>query len=431
MSISDLFRALRHRNYRLFFMGQAISLVGTWMQTVAQSWLVYRLTESPVLLGANGFASQIPVFLMAPIGGVVADRFNRHRILLVTQTTSMVLAGTLAALTLTGRVTVPIVFITAALLGIVNGFDIPARQAFVVQMVGREDLPNAIALNSSMFNGARIIGPAVAGVLVAAVGEGWCFAINSISYLAVLGGLVAMHVSPPGVERERKSPLAEIAEGFRFVAGTAPIRALMLFLALVSLMGMPYAVLMPVFADRILDAGASGLGVLLGSAGIGAFIGSIILASRPGVRGLGRWVAVSGASFGVFLIAFSASRIFAVSCVILLGLGCSMILQMASSNTLIQAMVPDELRGRVMSIYSMMFMGMAPIGSLAAGALAKGFGAPLTVALGGLCCIAGAAVFGTRLPLLRSEARMLLSQQMMAGAPNAAAAMGERPHREE
>ena len=429
--VSDVFRAFRHRNYRLFFTGQAISLIGTWMQTVAQSWLVYRMTDSAVLLGANGFASQIPVFLMAPIGGLVADRFSRHRILLITQSMSMLISGTLAVLTLTGRVSVPIVFVTAALLGIINGFDIPARQSFVVQMVGREDLPNAIALNSSMFNGARILGPAIAGILVAAVGEGWCFAINSLSYLAVLGGLAAMTVALPQRHAQRKSPIAQIVEGFRFAAGTAPIRALMLFLGLVSFMGMPYSVLMPVFADRILDTGASGLGILLGSAGIGAFAGSIVLASRPGVRGLGRWIAISGGSFGVLLIAFAASRNFVLSCAILLGIGCSMILQMASSNTLIQAMVPDELRGRVMSIYSMMFMGMAPLGSLTAGALADAFGAPITVTLGGLCCIAGAAVFGMKLPLLRGEARMLLSQQMMAGAPSSAAAMGEGSNRDD
>src|SRR5690349_6490798 len=266
-------RALGHRNYQLFFGGQLISLTGTWMQSVAQSWLVYRLTGSSILLGLVSFSSQIPVFLFAPVGGATADRHNRHRILVGTQSAAMLLAMVLAGLTLSGHVQVWEIFALAALLGVVNAFDIPARQAFVVDMVGREDLINAIALNSSMVNGARIVGPAVAGILVAAIGEGWCFFANAVSYIAVIAGLLMMNVPkrqtgpPPG------STLQHIIEGFRFVAHTPPVHALLLLLGLISLMGMPYAVLMPIFADQILHGGASGLGILMGASGLGALCG--------------------------------------------------------------------------------------------------------------------------------------------------------------
>jgi MFS family permease len=412
--LSELTRAFKHRNYRLFFSGQLISLTGTWMQSVAESWLVYRLTGSSALLGVSAFASQIPVFLFATIGGTVADRVNRHRIIVVTQTSSMVLPLVLAALTLTGRVHVWHVFTLAACLGIVNAFDIPARQAFLVDMVGREDLMNAIALNSSMVNGARIVGPAVAGVMVAAVGEGWCFLINGLSYIAVIAGLLMMHVhARPRVARP--SPVRETIDGFRFVARTAPVRALLVLLGLVSFAGMPYAVLMPVFAESILHGGARGLGLLMGASGCGALIGALSLAARRGVRGLGSWVVVSAAGFGAALILFSLSRTFWLSALLLVPVGGSMMVQMASSNTLIQAMVPDELRGRVMAVYSMMFMGMAPFGALWAGWVAERIGAPHTVAIGGVACVGGALIFGVRLPSLRGEARALIVAQGLAG----------------
>src|SRR6185437_11854811 len=322
------------------------------------------------LLGMVGFCSQIPVFLLAPIGGAVADRRNRHRILVATQTAAMILAFMLAALTLTHRVQVIHVFVLAALLGLVNAFDIPARQAFVVEMVGKDDLTNAIALNSSMVNGARIVGPAIAGILVATIGEGWCFLLNGVSYIAVIGGLVMMRITPLARVAPKKSAVADIAEGFRFVAGSPPVRALMLLLGLVSLTGMPYAVLMPVFADQILHRGSSGLGILMGASGFGAFLGAFSLAVRRGWRGLGTWVAYSSAGFGIALIAFALSRWFLLSIVLLIPVGFSMMVEMASSNTLLQMMVPDELRGRVMAVYSMMFMGMAPIGALLAGSFA-------------------------------------------------------------
>jgi MFS family permease len=411
-------RALRHRNYQLFFFGQLISLTGTWMQSIAESWLIYRLTGSAVLLGLVGFASQIPVFLLAPVGGAVADRYRRHRILVTTQTIAMLLAFTLAGLTLSGRIQVWEVFALASLLGLNNAFDIPARQAFVVDMVGRDDLLNAIALNSSMVNGARVVGPAVAGILVAAVGEGWCFFANAASYIAVITCLLLMKIATARRAPARTSALASIAEGFRFVTHKAPVRALLLLLGLISLMGMPYAVLMPIFADQILHGGASGLGLLMGASGIGALVGAVSLATRRGLSGLGRWVAFSSAGFGVSIILFSLSRSFWLSAALLLPVGFSMMIEMASSNTLIQAMVPDELRGRVMAVYSMMFMGMAPIGALLAGTLAQRIGAPETVALGGVVCILGALVFGLRLPALRAEAReIIVALQMVGGDP--------------
>jgi MFS family permease len=411
-------RAMRHRNFQLFFGGQLISLTGTWMQSVAQSWLVYRLTGSVVLLGFVGFAGQIPVFLLAPIGGAVADRRNRHRILIATQSAAMLFAFALAALSLTGHILVWHVFALAALLGLVNAFDIPARQAFVVDMVGKDDLINAIALNSSMVNGARIVGPAVAGVLVASIGEGWCFFANAVSYVAVIAGLLLMKIKTQARVPLPGSSLAHIAEGFSFVAHTAPVRALLILLGLISLMGMPYAVLMPIFADQILHGGASGLGLLMGASGAGALVGALSLAMRRGMRGLGRWVALSSAGFGVSLILFSLSRSFWLSAALIVPVGFTMMIEMASSNTLIQAMVPDKLRGRVMAVYSMMFMGMAPIGALLAGVLANRLGAPNTVALGGAVCVAGAIIFGLRLPVLRDEARQIIvALQMTGGTP--------------
>ncbi len=416
--LPSLLRALRHRNFQLFFGGQLISLTGTWMQSVAQSWLVYRLTGSAVLLGLVGFSSQIPVFLLAPLGGVVADRVNRHRILLVTQTVAMILAFVLSALTLFHRVQVPHLFVLAALLGITNAFDIPARQAFVVDMVGKEDLINAIALNSSMVNGARIIGPAVAGLLVAAVGEGWCFLINAASYVAVIAGLLAMKVPARRRLSQHRSTLAHIVEGFRYAGKKAPIRALLLLLGLVSLMGMPYAVLMPLFADQVLHGGPGGLGILMGASGTGALIGALTLASRRSLRGLGRWVAVSAAGFGFCLMLFSASRHFFLSAALLVPVGFFFMLEMSASNTLIQSMVTDELRGRVMAVYSMMFMGLAPVGAVLAGILAERIGAPLTVAMGGAVCILGGVLFALRLPRLRDEARhLIVSLEMTGGNP--------------
>jgi MFS family permease len=403
----------------LFFGGQLISLIGTWMQTVAQAWLVYRLTHSSLLLGSVGFASQIPVFLFAPIGGTLADRANRQRVVIGTQTASMILAFILAALTLTGTVQVWHIFVLASLLGLVNAFDIPARQAFLVEMVGREDLMNAIALNSSMFNGARVVGPAIAGILVARIGEGWCFLANAASYIAVIVGLLLMRVQTASRKGKDSSALEDILEGIGFARRAAPIRSLLLLLGLISLVGMPYAVLMPVFADRILHGGARGLGILMGAAGVGALFGALTLALRSGLKGLGSWIVACCAGFGVSLFAFSFSRSFWLSAALLVPVGYCMMLQMACSNTLIQAMVPDQLRGRVMALYSMMFMGMAPFGAFLGGALAEKLGAPVTVSIGALASVLAAVAFGLHLPSIRVEAReMILAQATAAGEPS-------------
>jgi MFS family permease len=413
--LRDMVRSLKHRNFQLFFGGQIISLVGTWMDTAAEALLVYRLTGSSLLLGTVAFAGQIPIALCATAGGYVADRFDRRKIVIATQTLSMILAGVLAFLTLTHRVTVGEVILLAALMGVVNGFDIPTRQAFLVQMVGREDLMNAIALNSSMFQGARVVGPVVAGIIVYKIGEGWCFFANSASYIAVIAGLLMMRVARRIPERRTDSPLRHVTEGFRFARDTVPIRALLMLIALVSLVGMPYSVLMPVFAVKILHGTARTYGMLMGATGVGALIGGLTLASRRGVSGLGRWVAMACGGFGTCLVLFSQSRWYLASLCVLVPMGFSMMTQMASSNTLIQVMVPDRLRGRIMGVYSIVFMGMAPLGSLLCGALAERIGAPETLTVGGAIAVCGAILFAINLPKIRVEARQLIIAQGMAG----------------
>jgi predicted MFS family arabinose efflux permease len=420
------FQALRHRNFRLYLAGQAVSLVGTWLQSVAQSWLVYRLTDSPLLLGLAGFAGQAPVFFLAVVGGTLADRVDKRRLLVGTQAASAACAAALAVLTLSGRVTIVQVFVIAAALGAVNAFDIPTRQAFVAEMVGRDDLPNAIALNSSAVNAARIAGPALAGILVGLVGEGWCFAINAASFGTVILALLTMRLGPRTARRQGGSAASEIREAAAFALAHSPIRDLLLLLGVVSLVGMPYAVLMPVFADRVLGGGAETMGVLLGAAGVGALAAALALAVRASPRGLGRWVAGSAVGFGVALVAFSLARGLAPACLALLVAGFCLMTQMAASNTLLQVLTPDRLRGRIMAFYSMMFMGMAPFGALGAGAAAARLGAPLTVALGGLVSIAGGGLLAGRLPALRAGARQLLAaHEVVAGEPSGAATPAE------
>jgi MFS family permease len=403
-------RAFSSRNYRLFFGGQAISLIGTWMQSVAQSWLVYRLTGSTALLGLVGFCNQIPVFFLAPLGGALADRLHRRNILVATQTASMLLAFVLAGLTLTGHIGTAAVFVLATLLGIVNAVDLPTRQSFVAELVTREHQMNAIALSSSMVNAARIVGPALAGLLVAAVGEGWCFFINGVSFIAVIASLLSMHALPEtSLGRPLQAPLQHVVEGFRFVLGNAPIRAPILLLGIAGLFGTPYIVLMPVFADRILGGGARSLGILMGSAGVGALAAALLLARRRELKGLlRRWVVPGCIVFGLAIMAFAWSRSFILSAVFLAIAGFAMMMQMASTNTLIQAMSPDALRGRVMAVYAMMFMGISPIGALAAGFVAEHTGAPLTLTLGGAVCVVAALAFRQRLPTLIPGARELV-----------------------
>jgi len=397
-----IFRALRHRNYRLFFAGQGLSLIGTWMQRIAMSWLVYRLTHSALLLGVTGFAGQIPTFVLAPFAGVLADRWDRHRTLLVTQALAMLQAAVLAVLVMTRTVEVWHIVTLAVILGTINALDMPVRQSFIVQMIERrEDLGNAIALNSSLVNAARLIGPSVAGLLIAAFGEGICFLLNALSYVAVIAALLAMRIAPRPTLSPNGRVIDGLREGLSYIFGFTPIRYIILLLALVSLMGMPFQVLMPVFAEEVLGGGAHTLGFLMGASGLGALIGTIYLACRRSVRGLGIVIAASAAVFGAGLIAFSFSRVVWLSLALVLVAGLGMIVQMASSNTVLQTVVDDDKRGRVMSFFTMAFMGMAPFGSLLAGALAERIGAPNTLRLGGAVTVGGALLFATRLRGMR------------------------------
>lgn len=404
-------RSLGSRNYRLFFSGQSVSLIGTWMTRVATSWLIYRLTHSAFLLGMAGFAGQLPLFFLAPIAGVWIDRWNRHRTLVWTQALSLVQSLALAALALSGVIQVWHVILLMVMQGVVNAFDMPARQAFVVQMVDdRADLPNAIALNSSMVNAARLIGPAVGGVIIAQVGEGYCFLIDGISYMAVIASLLAMRVKPSTAHDRTKKVMQELVEGWRYVAGSVPIRSILLLLALVSLLGMPYTVLMPVFAGQVLHGGPHTLGMLMASIGVGALSGALALAGRQSVLGLGRVIPVSAGLFGLALIGFGLSQQLWLSLALLLVAGFGMMRQMAASNTILQTIVEDEKRGRVMSFYAMAFAGMSPFGSLLAGALAARFGVSYTVAFSGALCLIGALWFARELPHLRELIRPIYRQ---------------------
>lgn len=407
-----LLRALGSRNYRLFIAGQGVSLVGTWIQQIALSWLVYTLTRSAFLLGLVGFSAQIGTFIFSPVAGVAADRLNKHRLLIATQSLAMLQALAIGVLVLTHAVEVWHIVALSLLIGIVNAFDMPTRHAFLIDMIeNRDDLPNAIALNSSLVNGARLVGPAVAGVLIAAVGEGICFIINAVSYLAVLAALMAMTIAPRPPRRGMPRVWLELREGFVYTFGFAPTRDILGLLALVSVAAMPYSTLMPIFAAQILHGGAATMGFLSGAAGVGALAGAIALASRTTVVGLGRWIAVACAGFGATLIGFSLSRWLPLSLLLLAGTGLAMITVLAASNTILQTVVGDEWRGRVMSFYTMAFMGMAPFGSLLGGALAHRFGAPRTVMLGGAVCLVGAAMFAMRLPALRRLVRPIYRQR--------------------
>lgn len=420
-------RALRSRNYRLFFTGQSISLIGTWMTQVATSWLVYRLTGSAWLLGVVGFASRIPTFFLAPFAGVWVDRWNRHRTLIVTQILSMLQSFALAGLALAGIITIQEVIWLGLAQGVINAIDMPARQAFVIQMVEeRADLGNAIALNSSMVNAARLLGPSIAGVIIAAVGEGCCFLIDGFSYLAVIASLLAMRIAPVQPRSTEKAIWHELKEGWTYVTHFIPIRSILVLLALISLVGMQYTVLMPIFAAQVLQGGAHTLGFLMGASGVGALAGAMFLATRKNVLGLGRMVPLAAAGFGVGLIALGLSGFLGLSLALMLGIGGAMMIQMAASNTILQTVVEDDKRGRVMSFYSMAFLGMAPFGSLLAGALAHQIGAPRTVMVSGTICIAGAAWFASQLStigeLVRPIYRTLgIIPEIAAGIQNASA----------
>jgi MFS family permease len=422
-------RALRYRNYRLFFGGQIVSLIGTWMTTTATSWLVYRLTGSARMLGLVGFASQLPSVLLTPLAGIVVDRWDRHRLLMTTQTLSMLGSCTLAALVFSGRMTMPALISLCVLQGLVNAFDMPCRQSFVFSLIeNREDLSNAVALNSSMFNFARIAGPAVAGVVIAAAGEGWCFMADGVSFLAVLLALAAMKVAP---RTPRAAPAsgarAEFKEGWRYIARSVPIRTIMTLLAAVCLLGVPYGVLVPIFAGKVLGGGPHTLGLLMTASGAGALLAGLWLASLRSIARLGRAMLAASAGFGASLIALGLSRVLWLSCVCLVGAGFGFMLLMASSNTIVQTIVDEDKRGRVMSFLMLAILGTAPLGSLVVGTIADRLGAPRTVVLEGACCLLVALWFARKLDEFHASvhpiyARMgLIPEAALAGdvaAPN-------------
>ena len=402
-----MLRALRHKNYRLFFTGQSISLIGTWMTRIATSWLVYRLTGSALLLGIVGFAGQIPSFVLAPIAGVLVDRWNRHRLLIATQVLALIQSLAMAVLALTGLIKIWHVIVLSVFQGFINAFDMPGRLAFVVEMVEeREDLANAIALNSSMVNAARLLGPSIGGVVIAAVGEGWCFMLDAASYLAVIASLLAMKITPRMLGTTKDANiLQQLREGWSYAVRFAPIRNILVLLALVSLVGMPYTVLMPVFANQVLHGGPNTLGLLMAASGVGALIGAMFLAGRKTVLGLGKFIPLMAAAFGAGLIMFSFTRVLWLSLLLMVITGLGFMVQMAASNTVLQTIVDEDKRGRVMSFYTMAFMGTAPFGSLLAGMVAERIGAPHTLFFGGLGCIVGAIWFATSLPTLRRDVR--------------------------
>lgn len=402
----DLLRALSSKNYRLFFSGQGVSLIGTWITRIATSWLVYRLTGSALLLGVVGFCGQIPTLILAPFAGVLVDRRDRHRILVVTQVLSMLQSLALAILAFTGTITVAYILALQVVQGIINAFDTPARQSFVVEMVeDRSHLSNAIALNSTMVNGSRIIGPSIGGVLIAAFGEGWCFMIDAISYIAVIASLLAMTVNRKEKPVSNSRAIDELRDGFRYVVGFPPIWSSLLLLSLVATMGMPYTVLMPAIAANVLHGGAHTLGFLMTASGLGALAGALYLASRSSVVGLTRVIVLSTLTFGAALIAFSLSHQLWLALAVLPFVGGGMMIEMASTNTILQTIVEERLRGRVMAFYTMAFLGTAPIGSLLAGVLADRIGPEHTILLGGTACIIAAVWFASRLPKMHEHLR--------------------------
>ena len=422
---SHAWRALRNRNFRLFFGGQTISLIGTWMTRIATSWLVYRLTGSALLLGTVSFAGQIPTFLVAPFAGVWVDRLASRQVLVWTQTLSMIQSFLLAALTFSGHITIGLILTLSVMQGIINAFDMPGRQAFMVEMEGdRADLGNAIAINSSMVNVARLIGPSLAGMLIAVTSEGWCFLIDGISYIAVIASLLMMRLEAAVIRRTATSMLTELKAGWSYVAGFLPIRTILALFAVVSLMGMPFVVLMPIFAAKVLNGGPHTLGFLMGAMGVGALISALSLAARRNVRGLIRMIPIAAGVFGLGLIGFGLSHVFWLSMLMVLVAGMGMMQGMAASNTIIQTLVDEDKRGRVMSYYTMAFMGMAPFGSLLAGTMAHAIpampmwfvggtplaGAQWTVIMNGVVVVLGAAWFVTRLPALRRVVRPIYEE---------------------
>lgn len=404
-----VFRALKYRNFRIFFIGQGISLTGTWMQTIAMSWLVYRMTDSAFMLGLVGFLSQIPAFIFTPFTGVLADRHNRQRILFLTQALAMLQSFAIGFLTITGNIQVWHIITLGVFLGCIGALDIPVRHSFLTEMVNdKENLGNAIALNSMMFNVTRLIGSLVAGLLIATAGEGICFIINGITYTAAVISLMAMKMPAGDKAAIQKKPyniLKDLKEGFDYVYGFKPIKDILFLLSVISLMGMSYAVLMPVFARDVLGGGPHTLGFLMAAVGLGAFSGTVYLASKKNAVLLSNMLPVSAGIFGLGIILFSFSYVMWVSLLLLFIAGFGIMVQMASSNTILQTIADDDKRGRVMSFYTMAFIGMTPIGSLLAGWLATGFGARNTLIISGISCIITAVIFAFKVPYLRKIVR--------------------------
>jgi MFS family permease len=420
-------RALKHRNFRLFFAGQTISLIGTWLTQVAASWLVYGLTNSALLLGVASFASQAPTFFLSPVAGVWVDRMDRHRVLLTTQSLAMLQSGLLAYFALRGTLDVGHIIALNTIQGIINAIDIPARQSFVVELIDdRADLANAVALNSSMVNAARLIGPTIAALLIGLVGEGVCFTIDAASYIAVLASLLSLRITPRVRPQKSGRIWAELREGVGYVGGFPPIRAVLLLLTTVSLAGGPYMVLMPVIARETLHGGAGTLGVLSASGGLGALTGALYLASRRSVLGLGRVIPLATTGFGVGLILVSQSRSLALTIPLMVVVGGAMMVQLAASNTIVQTLVDEDKRGRVMSLYSMAVFGVVPFGSLLAGSLADRVGASTTLLVGGVLCCIAALVFRRALPGLRDHIRPIY--QRLGIIPELAAGVREATH---
>jgi MFS family permease len=410
MDLRQTFRSLAHRNFRLFIIGQGLSLIGTWMQQSATSWVVHEQThtggDEPLWQGVVSFSAQIPAFFLAPVAGAVADHFNRRRVILLAQTVMMVQASALAALTLSGQITVVQIALLSVLLGLANAFDMPGRQAFMTEMIdNREDLSNAIALNSSIFNGARLVGPSLAATMLAATNAGFCFLANALSYLAVLWALVLIRVPARPRRRAGRQLLRGVAEGFRYAFGFAPIRTLLLLVAIMGMAGISFTVLLPMIAVKTLNGGVGTFGVLTVASGLGALIGAVYLAARTTVVGLGRWTLAMSAVAGVGLIAFSFSEKPWIAAALLIVIGFALMVQMGATNIILQTIVDDDKRGRVMSLYVMSFLGMAPLGALLTGVLANQFGPAAALRVNGALCLAGSLAFAFQFRRIRAHIR--------------------------
>ena len=423
-----MLRAFRYRNFRLYFGGQSISLIGTWVQQIALSWTIYQYTHSSFLLGLVSFAGQLPLFILTPFAGVLVDRLNRHRILVITQSLALVQALALAIVVSSGMLQTWNLIALNVFAGTVLAVDLTARQAFIVDMVGAgDDLPNAVALNAFVINGGRMLGPAIAGLLLTIVSPAVCFYANAISYIPVIGALLAMKVNKQEIPAATSSPIEDLMEGISYATGFPPIWTVLVLVAIVSLAGLPYPVLMPILAAEVLHGNAHTLGLLMTAPGIGALAGTIYLASRKSILGAGSRIATGAVLFSSGLIAIGLARNLSFALLALAFVGLGMIVQLATSNTVLQTIVDDDKRGRVMSLYTMAFMGMAPFGSLLAGAIAQRIGVQLTMLCGGVICVGGGLLFALRIPILRPmvipiyQRKGIVSLEVAEGLQNASA----------